>query len=113
MKTEMSITSAITFGFLLGLLENVCCPHGCEDKLLRHLPGELIDGLPAGAVHRHDKIWAYLLHLLNCRTDDWLKNRPREVKTAQNCVNLARLCSRPEMLDRINDASMGTPTDNH
>ena len=113
MGTGMSITNAITFGLLLVLLENVCCSHGCKDELLRHLLGELIDGLPAGAVHRHDKIWAYLLHLLNCRTDDWLKNRPREVKPAQNCVNLAPLCSRLEMLDRINDASMGTSTDNH
>jgi len=78
----MPIINATTFGLLLVLLENVCRPHGCEDELLRHLPSELIDGLPAGAVHRHDKIWGYHFHLFNRRADDWLKNRPREVKSA-------------------------------
>jgi hypothetical protein len=107
------VTDTTMIGWLLGLLENVGCPHGCEDELLRHLPGELIDGLPAGAVHRHDKIWAYLLHPFNCRTDDWLKNLPREVKSTQNCVNLARLCNRLNVFDRIDNASMGTSTDNH
>jgi len=90
----MPITNAIKFRLLLGLLENVCCPYGCESELLRHLLGELIDGLPASTVHRYDKIWAYLFHLLNCRTDYWLKNRSREVKSAQNRMNLAHLCNR-------------------
>jgi hypothetical protein len=113
MATIMPITNAITFRLLLVLLENVCCPHGCEYKLLRHLPGELIDGLPAGAVHRHDEIWVYLLHLLNRRGNNRLKNRSREVKSAQYCMDLARLCNRLAMFDRIDDAGMGTSTDDH
>ena len=92
-------------------MEDVLCSHGCEDELLGHLPGELIDGPPAGAVGRYDEIRAYLLHLFNCRADDWLKSWPGEVKTTQNCVNLARLCDCLDVFDRVYDASMGTSTD--
>ena len=89
--TLVSITNAVAIGLPLSLLENVGRPHGCEDELLRHLLGELVDGLPAGAVHGHDRISPYLLHLTGRRADDRLENWPREVKSTQNCMDPAFL----------------------
>ena len=52
-------------------------------------------------MHGDNKIWTYLLHLLNGLSNNWFKNRTSEMKATQNGMNLLNSRNLLRMFDDI------------
>jgi len=93
------------------LLKDVGRAHAIEHELAWHRLGKLIDGFPPCAMHGHNVIRADLLHCRNGWLNDGIKNWPRKVEPAQNCMHRVHLRNFLGMFHRVYDPGVRTSTD--
>jgi hypothetical protein len=111
-KRELCGHSSVWWGDH-SLLKDVGRPYTIAQELLWHLLGKLIDGFPPRAMHGYNIFRAYLLHRLNSRLNDGLKNWPRKMEPAQNCMHRVRAFRFLGLFHRIDDPRVRTSTDDY
>src|SRR5262245_52834689 len=89
-----------------GLLEQEASPNAVGDKRLRHLPRNSMDRLPSGAVSRDNHGRTEFFEGGHCQRDNSLKERSREMKSADHGVDLLDSCQLLGVANGIDDPRM-------
>src|SRR5580692_4751868 len=86
------------------------CADGAWDERVGESCGDLVDGLPAGAVGWHEQRRSEAGERVDGRPDDRLEHRPAEVKPADDRRDALLAGQLLRVADRVHDARVTAAT---